>query len=131
MGLLILPFLLGALAISIFAIINVITLLKKQEISSKEILWGFSITSILFGLICLSYIIQERAWGLSPAFRIPICMVFIPFGIYLAAKTSRSDKIRYFSTLLIISIGLTGILGIIFNDLFFNLIDYLGVKKHY
>lgn len=131
MGIIILPFLLGALGISVFAIIQTIRLLKSNEINIKEILFGLLISVSIFGLICLSYIIEGRAWGLSPAFRIPIFMVFLPYGFYLVIKESNNQKTEYFAILTLISIGLTGILGVIFNDFFFGLIDILGIEKYY
>ena len=131
MGIIILPFLLGALALSVYSIIQTIRLLKNKEIQIKEIFFSLLISLSIFGLIYLSYIIGESAWGLSPAFRISIFMVFFPFVFYLVAKTSNNQKLKYFATLFLISIGLTGILGVIFNDLFFGLIDILGIEKHY
>lgn len=131
MGIIILPFLLGALGLSVFSIIHTIRLIRNKVINFKEIILGLVISVSIFGLICLSYLIEGRAWGLSPAFRIPIFMVFFPFGFYLLTKTSNNQKLKYFATLVLISIGLTGILGVIFNELFFGLIDILGIEKHY
>lgn len=131
MGIIILPFFLGALGLSVFAIINSVRLFKNKEISFKEIILGFVISVSIFGLICLSYIIEGKAWGLSPAFRIPIFMVFVPFCFYMVCKISNNQKLKYFATLTLISVGLTGILGVIFYDLFFGLIDILGIEKHY
>lgn len=131
MGIVILPFLLGAVVISILAIIQTILLLKNKEINLKEIILGLIISVSIFGLICLSYVIEGSAWGLSPAFRIPIFMVFFPFGFYLVTNKSKNQKLKYFATLLLISIAMTGILGVIFNDFFFGLIDILGIEKHY
>ncbi len=131
MGIVILPFLLGAVVISILAIIQTVLLLKNKEINFKEIILGLIISVSIFGLICLSYIIEGSAWGLSPAFRIPTFMVFFPFGFYLVTNKSKNQKLKYFATLLLISIGMTGILGVIFNDFFFGLIDILGIEKHY
>jgi len=131
MGIIILPFLLGALGLSVFAIIHSVRLLRNKEINFKEIIFGLVISVSIFGLICLSYLLEGKAWGLSPAFRIPIFMVFVPFGFYLFNKTNNNQKLKYFANLVLISIGLTGILGIIFNDLFFVLIDILGIEKHY
>lgn len=131
MGIIILPFLLVALGLSVFAIIHTVRLLRNKVINLKEIIFGLGISVSIFGLICLSYIIEGRAWGLSPAFRIPIFMFFIPFGFYILTKTSNNQKLKYLATLALVSIGLTGILGVIFNDLFFGLIDILGIEKHY
>lgn len=131
MGIIILPFLLGAFGLSVFAIINSVRLFKNKGLTIKEIILGFVISVSIFGLICLLYIIEGKAWGLSPAFRIPIFMVFVPFGFYTVYKRSNNQKLKYFAILALISVGLTGILGVIFNDLFFGLIDILGIEKYY
>jgi len=131
MGIVILPFLLGALGLSVFALIQTVRLYRNKEINLKEIIFGLIISISIFGLICLSYLNEAKAWGLSPAFKIPIFMVFVPFGFYLITKTSNHQKLRYFATLALISIGLSGILGLVFNDLFFGLIDILGIEKYY
>lgn len=131
MGIIILPFLLGALYLSVFSLIHTVRLLINKVISFKEIIFGLVISISIFGLICLSYLIEGKAWELSPSFRIPICMIFVPYGFYTLTKTCNNKKIKYFATLVLISIGLSGILGVIANDLFFSLIDILGVKKHH
>lgn len=131
MGIIILPFLLGAFVLSVFAIIRTGRLLKDKVISLKEIIYGLVISVSIFGLICLSYLIEGEAWELSPAFRIPIYMFFFPFGFYLFTKTNNNPRLKYLANLALISIGLTGILALIFNDLFFGLIDILGIEKHY
>lgn len=131
MGLIILPFLLIALGLSVFAIIHTVRLLMNKSIGFKEIIFGLIISIAIFGLICLSYLIEGRAWELSPAFRIPIFMVFLPFGFYLLTKMSNSQKLKYFAVLILISIALTGILGVIFNNLLFGLVDVLGIERYY
>jgi hypothetical protein len=131
MGLIILPFLLGALIIGIVASAKTFKLWLEKSIGFRELVFGLIITVIIFGLISLAYIIEGKAWGLSPAFRIPIFMVFIPFAIHFATEKSKHKKAEYFSKLFLISIVYTVILGMIFNSIIFNLIDYLGIEKHY
>ena len=131
MGIIILPFLLGALIIGIIALVKLIKLLKIKSIEIKDLFFGLLISIILFSLISLVYIIEGKAWGLSPAFRIPIFMIFVPFGIHIATEKNKKKNLEYLSKIFLISIIFSVILGIIFNDIFFNLIDYLGIKKHY
>ena len=131
MGIIILPFLFGAFVIGVIAIIKIIKLIKTKIIGMKEILYGLMLTVILFSIISISYIIEGRAWGLSPAFRIPIFMIFIPFIVHIIIENHKKSKIKQLSMTLLTSVGFTTILGIIFNDLFFELIDYLGIEKYY
>ncbi len=131
MGIIILPFLLVTLIVGVIALVKLIKLLKLKSIRLKELFLGLLTTLILFGLISLTYIIQGKAWGLSPVFRIPIFMVFIPFIIHLATEKNKKPKIEYISKLLLISVVITVILGIVFKDVLFELINYLGIKKYY
>lgn len=131
MGMIILPFLVGALGLSVFALIKTVQLLRSSAINGKELFSGLAISVSLFGLLCLSYLIEGKAWALSPGFRIPIFMIFIPFGVYLLFRASKNPKLKSFATLVLISIGLSGILGIIFYEFFFVIIDILGVEHYY
>lgn len=131
MGIIILPFILGAIIIAIVCIIKVIKLFISKQIVFKDIILGLLLSLTLFGLIALSYLIERSAWALSTYFRLPIFMMFIPFIIYISNKDSKNPKRKYISKVILVSIGLTGILGVIFNDLFFNLIDYLGIKEYH
>jgi hypothetical protein len=131
MGIIIIPFLFGALLLSLLAMIQTIRLIIKRQINFKEIILGLTISLSIFGLICLSYLIEGSAWGLSPAFRIPIFMVFIPSIFYFISMAINHKIIKYLANLILISIGLSGILGIIFNDYIFGIIDLLGIEKYY
>jgi hypothetical protein len=93
MGIIILPFLFGALVLGIISIVKTIKQLKTKQAGLKELLLGLITSSAIFGLICLSYVIEGRAWGLSPAFRIPIFMVFIPFVVQISTEKSKNSKI--------------------------------------
>ena len=131
MGLIILPFLFVALFLAAASISKLITHFKEKNVGIKEIVLGLLVSAVLFGLICLSYILEGSAWALSPAFRVPIFMVFIPFVIHVFLENSKKPKLIRFSIILLISIVLTAILGVVFNDVLFNLFDFLGVGKHY
>lgn len=131
MGIIILPFLLGALFLTLFAIINTYRLFRKGDIQLKDLAFGLIISGIIFGLICLSYIIAGVAWALSPPLRIPIFMFFIPFAFYFLAKLRNHKVGNYVANLFLISIAFSGIFCLIFNDYVFELLDILGVGKHY
>lgn len=131
MGIIILPFLLGAFVIGLFSLVKLIKLIKSKDIGVKEMLFGLLVSLLIFGLICVSYIVEGQAWALSPAFRIPIVMVFIPFLIQMLIERSRHRTLAYISKIVLSSLVITVFLGVIFNDLVFGLIDHLGIAKHY
>ena len=131
MGIIILPFLFVALFLAAASASKLITHFKKKNVGIKEIVLGLLVSAVLFGLICLSYILEGSAWALSPAFRVPIFMVFVPFLMHIVLENFSNPKLTQVSIILLVSIVLTTILGVVFNDVLFNLFDYLGVGKHY
>ncbi len=131
MGIIIGLFLAGVLVISVVSFIRIFVYILDKQIGLKEILLGLTTSLIIFGLICLSYVIEGKAWGLSPAFRLPIIMVVIPFIVHVLTEKSKKPKLAYFSLVLLTSIGVTTILGITLIDVWFGLLDYLGIEKHY
>ena len=131
MGIIILPFLFVALFLAAASVSKLITHFKNKNVGIKEILLGLTVSAVLFGLICLSYILEESAWALSPAFRVPIFMVFVPFLIHVFFENSKKPKGIQVSIILLISIVLTAIFGIVFNEILFGLVDFLGIGKHY
>lgn len=131
MGIVILPILAAAIMIFVIAIIRSIKLLNSGIIGLNEIIFGLIISLILFASITISYIIEKKIWGLSPYFRVSLFTLFIPFVVYLGIKNSDSQNILYYSHLLLISIVISGILGVAFNYVVFELLEYFNVKKYY
>lgn len=131
MGIIILPFLIGAFSIIVIAMINSVKLLNSGTIGLIEIGIGIILSLALFGIVVISYLIERKYWGLSPFFRIPLFTVFIPFAIHVQIKNSDTLRFDYISSLLLISIAITGILAIVYNDVFFKLMEYFNIKKFY
>ncbi|MDM5262832.1 hypothetical protein PF327_01340 [Sulfurovum sp. XTW-4] len=131
MGMIIILFLAGVLIISVISFIRIFIYILDKQIGLKEILLGMITSVIIFGLISLSYIIEGQASAFSPAFRLPIIMVIIPFIIHTLTEKSKNTKLAYFSLVLLASIGVTTILGIALIDLWLGLLDHLGIEKYY
>ncbi|MBU2907491.1 hypothetical protein KO529_22005 [Arenibacter algicola] len=131
MGIVILPFLIGAFTIVVIAMINSVRLLNLETIGLIEIGFGLMISLALFGAIIISYLIEGKIWKLSPFFRVPIFAVFIPFVIHLVTKDIETLRFDYISNLLLVSIAITGILAIAFNYILFKLIEYFNIEKYY
>jgi len=131
MGLIILPFLIGALALVIIAMKSTLGLINAEVIGIPEIGLGLLISSLLFFAITISYIIERKIWGLSPYFRIPLITIFIPFAIHLGIKLIGFPNFSYFSSLILVSISISGILGMVFNYFLFRILKYFGIEKHY
>ena len=131
MGIIFFLFLIPVIIIVIISFIRIFVYIFSKQIGIKEIILGLTTSLIIFGIICLSYIIQGIAWGLDSAFRLPIIMIVLPFIIHTFIEKSKNQRLAYFSLILLTSIGITTILGITFNSLWFGLLDYLEIEKHY
>lgn len=131
MGLIIIPFLFGAFILGVFSIVKIIRELKSKKIEVKEILLGVLTSIVIFGTICLSYLCQEKVWALSHGFTVPIFMFYLPFMLYLIAVVVKKNSFNYISKIMMISVGTSLVLLIIFHYYYINLIDYLGVSKYY
>jgi len=131
MGIIVMLFLAIVLVVSVISFIRILIYILDKQIGLKEILFGLITSLIIFGLICLSYIIEGKTWGLSHAFRLPFIMVIIPFILHSLTEKTKKPKLAYFSLILLTSIGITTILGITFIDLWFGLLEYLEIEKYY
>ena len=131
MGIIILPFVVAAAAVCIISIRKAIILYREGKMSHKDIYTGAGISFFLYISIAVSYIMEGKAWVLSPFFRLPFFMIFVPFVMYLLFDTAKNERLKHFSKIILISISLTGILGVLFNNLFFGMVDYLGIEKYH
>lgn len=131
MGIIILPFIFGAFVLGIIAIVKSINLLKSKIIGLNELILGLFLSLLLYGLTVLTYVLEDRTWALSVAFRLPMIMVYIPFVIYLVSKNNSNYKTVNLSNIFLISIGFTIIFSLVFNTTFFGIIDYLGIEKYH
>ena len=128
MGLLILPFILIAFVIYTISLVLSIKRIVKRQIGIKDFLLGILAAVTFYGIILICYKIAGSAWALSTGFIMPICLFIIPFSIYLITK-SRENKLL--SSILLISIVVSGCFSILFYDAYFDFFDYLGVEKIY
>ncbi len=107
MGIIILPFIFVALFLAAASISKLITHFKNKNVGIKEILLGLLVSAVLFGLICLSYILEGSAWALSPAFRVPIFMVFVPFLMHIFLENFSNPKLTQVSIILLVRMNIT------------------------
>jgi len=129
MGIIIIPVWFLTLVVGIISILKMIKLVRNKRIGIKEFALGSALFLFLLGIVSFSYVLEQKVWALSPTFRLPFFMVFIPFFFYLIFANNTNTK--YLSIVLIIEISISTIVGVLFTDLIFNLLDYLNVEKIY
>lgn len=131
MGIIILPIYVGALIIYIFCVKQIIKWLDNGVLSIPVILFGLLISLLILVGIGLSYYFKERVHGLSPMFRLPFCLFYIPgiFGFVL--MQSQNMQIENIAKSIVVSVIFSGILILIFNKYTFGILDFLKIKKYY
>lgn len=130
MGIFIIPTILFALACCVQAIFNIMRGHKLKHIQTLDYLGGGIISIILFTIICVIYKMEKMAWGLSPVFRIPIFMIYLPFIISLFIADGRNTFYTHLKYMLLISCCISGIMTVLFLQQLFNLLDHIGVTKY-
>ena len=131
MGLIILPFLLFASIISIYANYKSFQLLRSKYLTTRDLIFGFGFNILIFNLVCISSLIEGKAWALSPVFRIPCFMVFLPFLLYIVSTSSKNKSAMILGKMALICSATTGILALFFQYLLFDLLSILGVEQYY
>lgn len=125
------PIVLGAIIIVLRSIYMISMQVKDGTFNSINIVFGILIASSIYGLIVLSYLKENESWALSPVFRFPIFMIYLPFLIAFIIRKIPEINLNQVSDPLLISIVISGIFMIIFNSYFFNIIEILGKTKHF
>lgn len=131
MGLIIFPFLLGAMAIVIFAAYTISNQVTENIFNPNNIIYGTILTLLIYGAIVLSYWLKKKSWGLSPVFRFPFCMIYLPFFVFLLTKINVGLNVRLLSNSLLVSIVASGAFMVVFNRYIFGILDKLGIQKQY
>ena len=80
MGLVLLPFFLGALVAGIMSIVHTIVHLIRKEMGINEIGVGIITTGVLFSLAYLMVFISD--WSLASAFIMPVVTILLPYAAY-------------------------------------------------
>lgn len=136
MGLILLPFFFITIIIGIISYRSLLKHINNNDIQFKEIFFGLILSIVLFGLVVLGYIYnyaipQQKAPAFGPAFMLPSIMVLLPSFIYLLFLDIKTGKPKYIGKIILSSIVISVFLGVIFNPVIFNLLDYLGIEKSY
>lgn len=126
MGILILPFILGAIIITIASLVIVIKQIIQKQIGFQEFFFGLLTSIIIFGFILGCYKLVGSAWALSTGFVIPIFLFGMPFIAYVI---TRLYKVKKLPSILLTSVLFSGILASLFFDIYFDFFDLIGVKK--
>jgi drug/metabolite transporter (DMT)-like permease len=131
MGMLLLPFLLAAAGVFVFAVTKLYPLVVHQQLPLSSFVYGLLIAVLLYGLILGRYIRKKRYWALSPFFTIPIFQFILPFVLALITRHGSHPFMSAFTQCLLLSIVYSGLFFVLSKNVTFTILDKLGIQKHY
>ncbi len=131
MGLIILPYILGAIIIFLAALYMIVMQNTADVFNTTNILFGIVLTILIYGAIISRYIYNKKYWGLSPIFIFPFFMIYLPFLIVLLTRSNFGFHSAFVSNSVLISILASGVLITISYNYIFIFLDKFGVKRHY
>ena len=123
--------LLFAFIISVISTVKIVKLILKKSIDLTYCLYGLLLSSVIFGIISLSYLIEGKAYAFSPMFRTVLFMIIVPYGVYSLLNGFSNDKVILFSKVVLLSILFSTISLVVFYGLGFDLFDILEVEKYH
>ncbi len=131
MGIILFPFYLGAIAMVLKAMFMILEKYNAGTLEPSTLVYGMLCMLLIYGLIVLFYIKEKKPWGLSPFFRFPFYLIYLPFLIaYLVRIFFESNNTQLSDSLFSSTIA-AGLFMIIFNSYFFQILEKLGKEKHY
>ncbi|AWH86215.1 hypothetical protein HYN59_14340 [Flavobacterium album] len=91
MGLIILPFILGAIFMFINAAVKTIKSILAGNVNPKDYGLGFLLSAIIYIPIFLSYKLSDSAYALGAYFVFPFFMIGIPFLIGFSMSSGNNE----------------------------------------
>lgn len=125
MGIILLPFIGGSFIIFLFCLYKFYKVFKVFKLS--HLFLGILLSLSIYGILLYSYYIDDNPYNLSPYFLFPFVMIYLPFTIPFINLILKKN----ISSIINISIIISGIFNILFNNLTFGIIEFLGKKGHY
>jgi peptidoglycan/LPS O-acetylase OafA/YrhL len=103
----------------------------RKEINFNKTIFYSILVSILFLFITnLTYANSEEVYAFEPFFLIPFITIVIPFGLGAILNVFKKEKLKIISNSLIISILISIIVMIIFNE-YLDVIERFNLKIYY
>lgn len=131
MGMIIIPLFIVGVGIGIFALVKIITQLNSKQIDLKQIIYGISLSIFLLTIIIAVYVLEKEYYAFSPAFRIPLFLMFLPTIIYLIFIGIKTPTFKYLANIVLVNIAFAGILGFGLFIAASAFLETIGIQKYY
>jgi putative effector of murein hydrolase len=103
----------------------------RKEINFNKTIFFSILASIIFLFITnLRYANSKEVYAFEPFFLIPFITIVIPFGLGAILNLFRKEKLKIISNSLIISVLISIIIMIIFNE-YLDVIERFNLKIYY
>uniref|UniRef100_UPI00404B14FE hypothetical protein n=1 Tax=Flavobacterium sp. TaxID=239 RepID=UPI00404B14FE len=131
MGLILFPYLLLAIIVFIMTLVLVIKSIINKKLVFNDFIYGIITTFSIYLLLFFNYKMSDEAYVLGAFFMFPFFMIFLPFFGSIILKVRNKPTTLKIANILVISVMLSGILMVVFNQYTFEIVDYMGIKKIY
>ncbi len=129
MGIILLFYFIVLFVIIVLSILQIFKL--RKEIDFNKTIFYSILTSIFFLFITnLTYSNSKEVYAFEPFFLIPFITIVIPFGLGTILNVFKKEKLKIISNSLIISILISIIVMIIFNE-YLDVIKRFNLKIYY
>ncbi len=130
-GIILIPFLSFIAIIVAYSISEAFKLIRTNTIPERNLAWSLVISFVSYLLVIMSYWYEDQVWVFSPYFRVPTFVIIIPFVLWTLLKSEKYTSLKSYSDVMIVSVGLNGIIGILFKSISFEITDFLGIGTYH
>lgn len=131
MGIIILPFLIGAFVIVILVIKQCLSVFKTGSIVKIEVVFGFLLSLVYLAIVLMDYYDETEVNGLAHLFSIPIVMIISPFIIYKVCLKIKNRFFKPITRTVLFSILFSTVLALLFSAFFDEFLKLLEIRKFY
>lgn len=127
MGLIIISLWIIAFIMFIVSMVNLYKEVLKTKINLKVLVIGLFLSILLISSHLIYWKIDGKVFALIPSIIFPLTCIILPTSLYPLVKNIH-EKI---SSIILVSILISGIILILLNQYLFNISDLLNIKNHY
>lgn len=116
MGFILFPYLLIAIIVFIVTLVLVIKSIINKKLVFNDFIYGIITTFSIYLLLFFNYKMSDEAYPLGAMFMFPFFMILLPFFVSIILKIKNKPTTVKIANILVISIVLSGILMVIFDQ---------------
>ena len=131
MGLILFPLYILSFTVFVYSCIFVYGNVAEGKFQWYSLIIAFFTFIIIYLIIYIKYKNLNKIYSFDPVFDFPIKLIILPFIVAWILRFFKHDILSIISTGLLISIILSAIAMVSFDQYFLGIIEYLGKEKSY